>query len=166
MIEWRDIPGFPDHQASSDGQVRRKTNGKGRASPGHVHKQTIRPNGYAVVSISGRKHFVHRLVCAAFWGATDPSAEASHENGQKADNSADNLRWRTRRENEALKVKHGTLPMGSGHYKTDLCEADVITIRSAYRIGLANRKTIAAHFGLTRGSIGDIINRRTWRHVE
>lgn len=160
------IPGFPNHMASADGQILRMTNGKGRAAPGLVLKQRFRPNGYAVVSISGRKHFVHRLVCMAFHGLPEPSREASHEDGDQTNNSAGNLCWRTPEQNNALKRLHGTHRQGSDMPWARLSEALVIAIRSAARMRFATQTEMASMFGVSRQTIGEVINYRTWRHVE
>lgn len=125
-----------------------------------------RPNGYWVVSISGRKHFVHRLVCAAFLGAPAAGCEVSHENGLKADNRAENLRWRTHSDNEALKVLHGTKAQGERCGAARLTELSVIVIRSVARLGWHTQAEIAAFYGISRATVGDIISRRTWRHAQ
>lgn len=157
--EWRAIPDFPKHEASACGQIRRR----GARSP---HRQFERPNGYIAVSISGRKYFVHRLVCAAFHGAPSDGLQASHENGDRSDNRASNLCWRTPSENNRLKRQHGTHIEGSACHTAKVTEAAVIAIRAAHRLGIGTHKTIADVFGIKRATVGDIINRRTWRHVE
>jgi hypothetical protein len=162
---WRPIPDFPHHEASSLGRIRRTTNGKGRAKPGLILHQKTRGNGYVIVSISGQKHFVHRLVCAAFHG--DPMGrEVSHESGDKSDNTAANLAWKTHQENEALKVIHGTKAIGSRCGAAILDEVQVIIVKSALRQKMASQKRIADFFGVSRATIGDIFNNKTWRHVE
>lgn len=166
MSAWRRIPGFPDHEASEAGEIRRITNGKGRAQPGLILKQRVRPNGYAVVSIGGRKHFVHRLVCAAFHGAPVKGLEASHENGDQTDNSKGNLKWRTPKENAALKLAHGTHAEGSQCHTAKLTEMQAMIARSAYRLKMNTQAEIAAFFGVSRATISDLICNRTWRHVE
>lgn len=163
--KWVSIPDFPHHQASSLGRIRRINNGKGLAKPGLIMAQRLRPNGYLVVSISGRKHFVHRLVCAAFHGAAD-GREVSHESGDKSDNSSSNLTWRTHKENEALKAAHGTKLMGSACHMARLNETKAMIIRSAYRLRMGTQQQIAEFYGVSRATINDIINDRTWRHVQ
>jgi hypothetical protein len=166
MVEtWQPIPGFPDHEASSIGQIRRATTKKGRPA-GLILKQKTRPSGYVIVSISGQKHFVHRLVCAAFHGLPKPGYETSHENGVHSDNSAGNLLWRTHAENEALKVKHGTSMRGTACPGSKVNEIIVMICRAAGRLGLGTQAELAAHFGISRATVGDIQNYQTWRHVE
>lgn len=165
MTTWRPIPGLPHHEASSLGEIRRTVARKGRPA-GMILKQRARPSGYLVVSISGHKHFVHRLVCAAFHGAAPAGMEASHESGIKSDNSSGNLLWRTHAENEALKVLHGTKAEGERCGAAKLTELSVIIIRSAYRLRWNTQAEIAAFYNVSRATVGDIISRRTWRHAQ
>lgn len=162
---WRQIPGFPHHEASSLGRIRRTVSRKGRPA-GLILKQRVRPSGYVVVSISGSKHFVHRLVCAAFNGAAPKGQEVSHENGHHGDNAARNLLWRTHAENEALKVHHGTKAEGSRCGAAKLTELSAGVIRAVYRMRMHTQAEIAAFYGISRSSVGDIIAGRTWRHAQ
>ena len=161
---WRNIPGFPSHQASSLGRVRRSLPGKGYPA-GYVVKQKQRESGYMIVSLSAKKHFVHKLVCMAFHGEPESGLEVSHENGNKADNRAINLAWRSPKANNAMKRVHGTLPLGEMCNASRLPGNQIITIRSAYRLGMGTQESIGAFFGVSRATIGDIITRRTWRHL-
>lgn len=162
---WKDIPGFPNHQASSDGMIRCKCDGKGRARAGLILRQKARPNGYLAVSIGGEKFFVHRLVCAAFHPFSE-GMEVSHENGVRSDNRAENLMWRTHQENVDLAREHGTWAHGEtcGHAK--LTDLSAMIIRSACRLRLGTHKSIGEAFGVTRSTVGDIANNRTWGHVQ
>ena len=70
------------------------------------------PHGYYIVNIGGRKYtekwLVHRLV-AKVWmdNAYFDGAEINHKDGNKGNNSVDNLEWVTHRENEIHKFKNG-----------------------------------------------------------
>lgn len=164
-MNWRTIPGFPHHEASSLGEIRRTVARKGRPA-GMILKQRLRPSGYLVVSISGHKHFVHRLVCSAFHGEPAPGLEASHENGKHSDNTDANLMWRTHAENEALKVLHGTKAEGERCGAAKLTDLSITVIRSVARLRWHTQAEIAAFYGVSRATIGDIISRRTWRHAQ
>lgn len=58
-----------------------------------------RPDGYLVVSIRGRQYLVHRLVAETFIGPIPEGHEIDHINRDRSDNSADNLRIVSHREN-------------------------------------------------------------------
>lgn len=164
---WREIPGFPNHEASSLGRIRRVTDGKGRAKANGILRQRLRPSGYAVVSLSATKVFVHRLVCMAFHGpAPFPGAQVSHEDGDQQNNTAANLIWRTPTENNALKKEHGTHMEGSSCPGAKINETQALIIRSAYRLKMATQQELADFYQVNRATVGDIIKRRTWRHVE
>lgn len=68
--------------------------------------------GYAKVRlwVNGRRLTcsVHRLVCAAFHGKPAAGLDACHNDGDRLNNRADNLRWGSRSENNLDAVAHGT----------------------------------------------------------
>ena len=50
--------------------------------------------GYALVKIGGKNHYVHRIVCLAFHGAMPhDKPHVNHINGDPGDNRAANLEW-------------------------------------------------------------------------
>jgi hypothetical protein len=109
MTEWRrlSIPLYRAYEVSSEGAVRRD----GRELKGYVDRY-----GYRTVLLSyaglPRRFKVHRLVCEAFNGPCPEGRQAAHLNGKKADNSAGNLAWVSRSENERHKFDHGTRQRG------------------------------------------------------
>lgn len=111
MIEWREIPIFPDYLASSDGQVKRKTIVQGS------HGRPLNPikcskYGHVYVNLykDKKRHpkLVHRLVLEAFVGPCPEGKEGAHINGIPGDNRLSNLKWATHKENETHKIEHGT----------------------------------------------------------
>lgn len=65
-------------------------------------------NGYLVVSIKGKKRFVHRLVAIAFVPNPENKPTVDHINRNKTDNRVQNLRWATIQEQTENRV----YPMG------------------------------------------------------
>lgn len=166
--EWRPIPGYEAYEASSFGRIRRSARGKGTRA-GKVRKPSTLPNGYLVVDlwIGGvrRKMYVHRAVALAFHGVPKfPNAEAAHRNRQKADNRPGNLRWATRKENEADKLAHGTLLVGSRHSNSKVTEADVLVMRQRRAAG-DTLEAIAEDFGVCFQNVGLICQGKTWTHL-
>jgi DNA-binding transcriptional regulator YiaG len=74
------------------------------------------------------------------------------------------LRWATPKENMADQYKHGTRVMGEKHPQSKLSEFDVREIRKA--ADSESQDEIAARFGVSRATVSDIINRRTWDWLE
>ena len=71
------------------------------------------PGGYFQVSLweggKGRTWFIHHIVTIVFHGDRPSQRHhAAHRDGNKTNNSKDNLRWLTKEENEAEKIIHGT----------------------------------------------------------
>lgn len=96
---WKDIPGFGDRYAvSNTGYVSNKATGR-------VLKSWSDNNGYQKVALCQngycKQMFVHRLVATAFVDKKDDNLEVNHKDGDKSNNSADNLEWCTRSENLA-----------------------------------------------------------------
>jgi hypothetical protein len=81
-----------------------------RFAPGRDLHLWKHPRGYLHVNIAGRTTPVHRLVLEAFVGPAPEGTEGLHWNDDPADNRLQNLRWGSRPENEADKIRNG------GHY--------------------------------------------------
>lgn len=91
---WRFIPGWPRHMASSLGRVMNTRNG-------HILRPSPMPNGYSRVSlpsVNGKRRtdyqLVHRLVALAFYGNPPKGkSQVNHIDGNKSNNSVENLEW-------------------------------------------------------------------------
>lgn len=97
MEKWRDVPNTNGlYQASDAGRIRRK-------ETEHVISTRISNSGYkmATISIGGKAMTVypHRLVAAAFVPNPSGKREVNHIDGNKFNNSAENLEWVTPKEN-------------------------------------------------------------------
>lgn len=162
MTEWRHIPSAPGYAASSDGDIRRLIQGRGTRC--RILRQNLGRDGYHLITLSfgsrqcKRTFLVSRLVCEAFHGlAPSPVHEAAHYDGNCTNNAAANLRWATKNENQADKVRHGS---------TKLTEAQVREIRSALagnpRPTLAK---LAGEYGVSIMLISNISRRKVWAWV-
>ncbi len=113
----------------------------------------------------GRK-LAHRCVCEEINGPPPtPKHEAAHScgNGGKGCCTKGHLSWKTRAENEADKIVHGTVVLGSMHPNAKLNEDDVRKIRSLMG-SLSLRKT-AALFLVSPRLVGRIQRGERWRHI-
>jgi hypothetical protein len=165
--EWRVFLASPSYEVSSHGRVRRR-------ETGYVRKALVAKRGsYLVVGLweNGAEKLwpVHQIVCLTFHGPRPtPKHDAAHNDGKKPNCHRDNIAWKTRAENEADKVLHGTSNRGerNGMAKlTDAQTAEIIRLagpkpppgRHRRRGALA---AIAARFGITKGCIHLILWRR------
>ena len=102
---WRDIDGFENYRVSSEGRVRNKRTGR-------VLRSAPDSSGYMTVGLSshGKTHSknVHRLVAKAFLDKREPEAyQVNHIDGNKHNNTLDNLEWVSPSENMAHAYSHG-----------------------------------------------------------
>lgn len=182
--EWRVIADFPRYRVSSLGHVQRfKPDAHGHRVTGKDLKPcTAKGKAYQFVTLCHdgvkKQMRVNRLVCEAFHGPPPtPAHHAAHNDGDSSNNRAGNLRWATGMENEADKRKHGTAAIGErhwsklqperrargeGHGKTKLSDSDIRAIRQDGR----GPRALAAAYGVHRATIGSILARRTWGHVQ
>ena len=168
MTEWRDIPGWPRHQISDEGQVRTTIRRVGGPQPGII-TQEISRFGYPTVRTyhmgAHKRHLVHRLVCAAFHGPAPSSHhEVAHADGVRTNARADNLRWATRKENCDDSKRHGTSLRGERQNGAKLTEPAVLKIREMAGAGF-DQAEIAKRFGISQQGVSHVVRRTTWKHI-
>jgi hypothetical protein len=116
--------------------------------------------GYAQLT---RGANVCRVVCEAVNGPPPTSAhEAAHTCGRGAYGCVNgrHLRWKTRAENEADKVLHGTSNRGERGAAAKITREDVLEIRRLR--GVLLQREIAERYGITESTVGQIQRRSTW----
>lgn len=110
---------------------------------------------------------MHRVICEVFNGPP-PSGkyEVNHINGIKTDNRLINLEWVSPKENVAHAYKIGLVNMlGSNHHQSKLEEYEVLHIRDSIKNKTLTRAQAAKLFKVSKSTIGDIITRKSWRHI-
>lgn len=136
-----------------------------RVATNHVGKECLiwpfarSADGYARSS----RGPVSREVCEAVNGpAPTPEHQAAHTcgNGHAGCVSGAHLRWKTRAENEADKLAHGTSSRGEGNGFAILSAAQVAEIRSLK--GTAPQHVIAKRFGVHQSQISRIVAGERW----
>lgn len=107
-----------------------------------------------------------RVMCEIAHGkAPSLGHEAAHSCGKGHFGciNPQHLRWATKQENESDKHNHGTRLVGSQLPWAKLMESQVREIRRLK--GQFSQPEIAARFGVSKSTIGLILNNRIWRHV-
>ena len=158
------------YEISDHGRVRSWVNSRGnRREAPKVTASRINTRRYPIVTMHQKKvvftKCVHRLVAMAFIPNPEGKPEVAHNDGSRDNNHVSNLRWATRKENEADKLKHGRDNRGENHGMRKLTETCVRKIRTRHAAGGVSQETLAKEFGVTPSNIGNIIRRRTWAHL-
>ena len=102
--EWKEIPGLPGYEISIYGDVYFKgdVSGKLRRKSG-ICVQHRNRRGYMTVAINidgvKKRMFVHRLLAITYIENPENKKEIDHIDGNPSNNSLDNLRWATPKEN-------------------------------------------------------------------
>lgn len=104
---WQDIPGWEKYyQGSTYGRIRSKErfvhykDGRARAFPSTILKQSCLKNGYLAVSLcvnnEDKKEYVHRLIALTFLPKPRvEQIEVNHKSEVKTENNVENLEWCT-----------------------------------------------------------------------
>ena len=143
MEIWKDIDGYEKYyQVSNQGRIKRKhyigTHQYGTKLRSYTHTElilTLAKNsaGYYRTRLHGdatsERLFVHRIVAIAFLEKEDGKDIVNHKDGNKTNNSHENLEWVTRSENSLHSVNVlKNIPNTIGiHEKTPVIKIDKIS---------------------------------------
>jgi len=171
---WKPCPDFETvYRVSNLGRIQRISGAQG-THVGHILKPTVGTGGYLVAGLSVKAETtrvqINRVICRAFHGpAPSEVHQAAHNNGNKQDNRAVNLRWATPKENQADRKVHGTASItgrlpGELNPNVKISADDVLEIRKLCAAG-AYQAEAAKRFGITQGAISKIVRGATWKTV-
>lgn len=163
---WKDIPGYEGfYQASNLGFI------KSIKSKNHkILKGCLNETGYHRVAfvLNGKfkTHLTHRLIASTFIKNEQNKPEVNHIDGNKLNNSVENLEWCTRQENIEHAVKNKLFnngPKGIRNYKSKLTEEQVRQIK--YGLNHVNSNQVSKMFGVGSSIIYEIRQGKYWKHI-
>ena len=145
-----------DYEITRDGKVINKHTG---------HTLAPQPNGkgYLRVSIGKKLMFIHRLVAEKYIPNPENKPQVNHKDGNKLNNCVDNLEWVTNQENRNHAVDNDLQVTGEKCSWAKLTEENVKEIRA--NPGYENEYW-ARKFKVSRSTINDVVNYRTWKHID
>lgn len=156
----------------------------GRTSPGdplrfikeialnHTSKQCLtwpfckNRDGYGQLWIEGKLAIASRYVCELAHGAPPtPEHQSAHSCGKGHEGciAPGHLDWKTRAENMADTLEHGTRKRGESHVLAKLTEVDV---REILTMKGERQCKLAARFGVTPQTVSSIQSGKSWAWVE
>lgn len=111
MENWKTAAGFPDYEVSNTGKIRVRNTGE-------IVKQCQNSYGYNTVALyvdgKGTRKGVHRVVASTFIRLPNEKEQVNHKDGNKTNNSVENLEWVTQSKN----LWHSRNVLGNKHFKT------------------------------------------------
>ncbi len=125
------------HYISTSGSVfsySLKSNGKLKRKETTVNKK----RGYVYIRTTKRNYILHRLVASAFIPNPYNKKTVNHKDGNKLNNSVENLEWATYKENAQHAIKNGfTRKMGKNEgqlkYTNKQCKKVLDNIKSGMK---------------------------------
>jgi hypothetical protein len=120
-----------------------------------------------VIDGNNKSVTIHRIIAEVFIPNPDKKPEVNHKNGNKLDNTVENLEWVTRKENiqHCIDNKLQTPFKGSEVGTSKLIEKEVLEIRNKFIPKIYGRKKLAEEYNVSPLTIKDIVIRRTWKHI-
>lgn len=154
---WKDIPGFNgEYQASTHGRIRNVVKG---AILNQNAQLTRGDKKYLKCSIGGHPYSVHRLIAKTFIPNLDNKPYIDHIDFNEQNNSVENLRWVTPKENsQHSRYRMRNKKMGEKHYRSIFTDEQVARIRELKRSGMSYAK-IASICGVKENTICAIFYR-------
>ena len=178
MVEvWKNIPGYNGYRASSLGRIKSvgklyKTRyGTTAIKKDKIFKQNhVRKDGYksVCITVDGNQKTIlsHILVCLAFHEKIHGKEHVNHINATRSDNRPENLEWCNRSENTKHSFKLGIqCNKGARHPGAKLTDEDILFIRNNRAITGEPYYLTAKRLGLSKTTVMDICNRKTWSHI-
>lgn len=154
----RPIPYAPEYEIDIFGNVFLR---------GNLQPSAILSDGYFYAKIRTKPKALHRLVLLAFIG--DPpnlDYEACHRDGNRHNNCLTNLRWGTKAENTADKIRHGTHRKKIGARGTKLNKKQILHIKKLGQAGKYTHQAIANKFQVSRQNISAILSNKRWEDIK
>ncbi|KRA63113.1 hypothetical protein ASD85_06595 [Rhizobium sp. Root651] len=123
--------------------------------------------GYGHIQCDGKVKDLHRVVCEIVHGpAPTPDHDAAHKCGLGHEGcfGADCIVWKTKTDNQADRVEHGTHDRGDRMWASKLTEDSVRQIRNMQ--GKKTQREIAEEFGISRPHVSMIQSHHAWSWLE
>ncbi len=155
-VEWISYDSL--YSVSSDGHIK-------NVKRNLVLREYVGKDGYLRTQLHGKTFVVHRIVAKMFIPNPQGLPEVNHKDGNKQNNSVENLEWVTRSDNLRHAYKTGLKnAKGTKNSRSILTENDVEYIKSNYKKGDATfgAKALAKKYGVAHQTICAVAHGQNW----
>lgn len=121
--------------------------------------------GYGQFYIGKTQFYAHRVAHSLFKGIDPGPMLVCHSCDNPLCVNPDHLSLGDHRYNSGDMARKGRSPRGSKNGSSKLTEDKVLRLRALHSTGRWTQKELSKMFGLSRDSAGDIIRRRSWKHI-
>jgi len=162
MEIWKLIPGYSNYSISNYGKVANNKSSR-------ILTPIITKKGYLTVRLynsDGYKQLrIHRLVACEFIENIYNKPQVNHIDFDKTNNKYDNLEWVDNSENVIHNVSNNrhNPSLGIKSHFSKLKDDDIVNIRLLSKT--MNNVEISKIYNITPANIGNIVNKKTWRHI-
>lgn len=165
---WKPIPRYEGwYSASNLGNVRRD-----KASPGtrvHILKNTLTGLYYMIwlYKNAQKKHIlVHHIIAETFLGERPKGLVINHIDGNKLNNSIDNLEYVTYSQNMKHAIRTGLWKhLGEDNRLSKITNKNAISIREEYSKGNISQRKLAKIYGIKQASLWAIVHYKTYKNI-
>ena len=170
---WKWIPGNPDYQVSSMGNVRSWLRGGNHKKRNAGYPRDLKKSNqgsYQSISLPGgetrgyQHRTIHSLVMLAFIGPRPSGYDIAHMDGDSRNNNISNLKYCTRKENENMKIMHKTNPIGERNGQSKLQGWQIAEMKYLAGKGVGQQK-IAVLFDIDHSVVSDVLREKSWKHI-
>lgn len=168
---WKPVPNFEGlYEVSNKGKIRSldrevvSSTGQRYTIKGKVLKPPTAGKGYLSVMLwkkgKPKRVYLHIIVATVYVKNPHNLPIVNHKNGDKTKCEASNLEWTTYSGNNQHAYDTGLHGKGEKHYKAKLTLKDVRKIRKEGKY--TTYQKIADKYGVSKATIRDILENRTW----
>lgn len=171
-VLWKRIPWAPGYYVHFDGFVKsvivRTESRQRRRTVTERILALSTTDGYVAVNIGSEKDgtrrriTLHTLVASVFLGDRPEGLDVMHRDGDRMNPRASNLMYGTKKENEKMKMGHGTDGRGERNPAAKLTQAEANKVKDLLAQGVKG-VIIADRFGITPTTVSYIKKGKTWR---
>jgi len=139
---------------------------------GHVISGILNSKGYVRVTVTHNKLQrtirVHRFVALLYIPNPNDYPHINHKDGNKQNNSVDNLEWCTAKMNSDHARKNGYYnnTIGENNKNAILKDSDVVDIRKRLSSGESFKKVYKDYTQISWWSFREICRSRAWKHIK